>query len=295
MKVSGFTFVKNAVKYGYPVVESIRSILPMVDEMIVCLGDSEDGTNELIASIGSEKIILVHSTWDGSLREGGKVLAVETNKAMDATAPDSDWLFYIQADEVVHEQYHFTILKAMEKYKPDQRVEGLLFHYHHFYGSYKLIGDGRKWYSKEVRVIRNNKKIRSYRDAQGFRFNDNSKLHVKLIDAYIYHYGWVRNPITMLQKYKDFGQHWVPKNEHEKWAKELTAKKNEYDYSDIDSVTPFEGSHPEVMKELIRSEDWKVEMDVTTKKFKNTKHRLLYFLWRKFGWRPFEYRNFVKI
>jgi glycosyltransferase involved in cell wall biosynthesis len=295
MKVSGFTFVKNAVKYGYPVVESIRSVLPMVDEMIVCLGDSEDGTNELIASIGSEKIKLVHSVWDSGLREGGKVLAVETNKAMDATSAESDWLFYIQADEVVHEQYHITILKAMEKYKDDQRVEGLLFHYHHFYGSYNLIGDGRKWYSKEVRVIRNNKKIRSYRDAQGFRFEDNRKLNVKLIDAYIYHYGWVRNPITMLQKFKDFGQHWVPKNEHEKWAKELTAKKSEYDYADIDSVTPFKGSHPEVMKELVRSEDWKVEMDITSKKFKNTKHRLLYFLWRKFGWRPFEYRNFVKI
>ena len=104
MKVSGFTFVKNAIKYGYPVVESIRSVLPIVDEMIVCLGDSEDETDKLIESIGSEKIKIVRSVWDNNLREGGKVLAVETNKAMDATASDSDWLFYIQADEVLHEQ-----------------------------------------------------------------------------------------------------------------------------------------------------------------------------------------------
>ncbi|HNJ28712.1 MAG TPA: glycosyltransferase family 2 protein, partial [Ferruginibacter sp.] len=103
MKVSGFTFVRNAVKYGYPVVESISSLLPIVDEMVVCLGDSEDETNALIGSIGSEKIRTIHSVWDSSLREGGKVLAVETNKAMDATAADSDWLFYIQADEVLHE------------------------------------------------------------------------------------------------------------------------------------------------------------------------------------------------
>ncbi len=196
MKVSGFTFVKNAVKYGYPVVESIKSVLPIVDEMIVCLGDSEDETNKLIGSIDSDKIRIIHSVWNNSLREGGKVLAVETNKAMDATASDSDWLFYIQADEVLHEQYHPVVVSAMEKYKNDKRVEGLLFNYHHFYGSYKFIGDGRKWYSKEIRVIRNNKMIRSYRDAQGFR-RDNRKLHVKLIDAYIYHYGWVRNPIAM--------------------------------------------------------------------------------------------------
>src|SRR5689334_19364821 len=120
MKVSGFTFVKNAIKYGYPVVESITSILPVVDEMIVSLGDSEDDTNNLIASIGSPKIKMVHSVWDDSLREGGKVLAVETDKAIAATATDSDWLFYIQADEVVHEQYHKSIVEAMQKYKDDK-------------------------------------------------------------------------------------------------------------------------------------------------------------------------------
>jgi hypothetical protein len=60
MKVSGFTFVKNAVKYGYPVVESIKSILPIVDEFIVCLGDSEDNTTELIKGINSPKIKIIH-------------------------------------------------------------------------------------------------------------------------------------------------------------------------------------------------------------------------------------------
>ena len=178
MKISGFTFVKNAVKYGYPVVESIISILPIVDEMIVCLGDSEDETNKLIESIVSGKIKIIHSVWDNSLREGGKVLAVETDKAMDAVTADADWLFYIQADEVVHEQYHSTIVNAMKKHLDDKRVEGLLFNYHHFYGSYKYIGDGRKWYSKEIRVIRNNKDIRSYRDAQGFRWKHDRKLNV---------------------------------------------------------------------------------------------------------------------
>ena len=122
MKVSGFTFVKNAIKYGYPVTASIRSVLPLVDEMIVCLGDSEDDTTRLIESIGSDKIKIIHSVWDSSLREGGKVLAVETNKALDATTAESDWLFYIQADEVIHEQYYPVILNAMQKYKQDTRV-----------------------------------------------------------------------------------------------------------------------------------------------------------------------------
>jgi len=297
MKVSGFTFVKNAIKYGYPVVESILSILPVVDEMIVSLGDSEDDTNNLIASIGSPKIKMVHSVWDDSLREGGKVLAVETDKAIAATATDSDWLFYIQADEVVHEQYHKNIVDAMNKYKDDKRVEGLLFNYHHFYGSYKYIGDGRSWYSKEIRVIRNypqdavHRKIKSYRDAQGFRWDDNRKLNVKLIDAYIYHYGWVKNPLTMHQKTEGFGKLWAG----EDGKKAIEKKDVAFDYSQIDSVTVYKGTHPAVMKELVSKEDWNFEIDIKKKNFKNTKHRLLYFLWQKFGWRPFEYSNYKRI
>ena len=295
MKVSGFTFVKNAVKYGYPVIESVRSILPIVDEMILCLGDSEDETNKLIETIGSGKIKMLHSVWDNSLRQGGKVLAVETDKAMDATVTDADWLFYIQADEVVHEQYFGVIREAMEKYLNDKRVEGLLFNYHHFYGSYKYIGDGRRWYSKEIRVIRNNKNIRSYLDAQGFRWKDGRKLNVKLIDACIYHYGWVRNPVEMQKKYADFGKLWNAGAGYEEWAENLKKQHKEYDYSTIDSLTLFTGTHPGVMKELVNKENWKLEIDLKRKNFKNIKHRVLYFLWRKFGVRPFEYSNYKRI
>lgn len=294
MKVSGFTFVKNAIKYGYPVVESITSILPMVDEMVICLGDSEDDTNNLIASIGSDKIKIIHSVWDDSLREGGKALAVETDKAIAATAKDSDWLFYIQADEVVHEQYYKTIVAAMKEYKDDKKVEGFLFNYHHFYGSYKYIGDGRSWYSKEIRIIRNNKRIKSYRDAQGFRWDDNRKLNVKLINAYIYHYGWVRNPLTMYQKTEGFGKLWA--GDEGRKINGATAKRAvQFDYSNIDSVTLFNGTHPAVMKELVTKQDWNFDIDISKKNFKNTKHRLLYFLWQKFELRPFEYSNYNKI
>jgi glycosyltransferase involved in cell wall biosynthesis len=294
MKVSGFTFVKNAVKYGYPVVESIASLLPVVDEMLVCLGDSDDETSRLIESMQSTKIKIIRSVWDQSLRKGGKVLAVETNKALAATDSKSDWLFYIQADEVLHEKYHAGILNAMRQYKDDTRVEGLLFHFHHFYGSYNLIGDGRRWYSKEIRVIRNDKRIKSYRDAQGFRWEDNRKLNVKLIDAYMYHYGWVRNPIVMQRKTMDFGKLWTPAS-----ADEREGERNEevepFDYSNIDSVIAFNDNHPAVMKQRIEQADWDSKIEVNAKRFKNAKHSVLYFLWKAFGWRPFEYRNYRTI
>jgi len=169
MKVCGFTIIRNAVKYDYPVVEAITSILPVCDKFIVLVGNSDDNTLELIQSIDSEKIIIQHSTWDDSLREGGRVLAIETDKAKAFIPSDYNWAFYIQSDEVIHEKYHNAILQSMEKWKNDHNVDGLLFKYLHFYGSYDYVGTSRRWYRHEIRIIKNDPLIQSYRDAQGFR------------------------------------------------------------------------------------------------------------------------------
>jgi hypothetical protein len=148
MKVAGFTFIRNAVKYDYPIVEAITSILPICDEFIVALGSSEDDTEALIRSINSPKIKIIHTVWDDTLREGGQVLALETNKAMDAISADVDWCFYIQGDEVVHEKDLPAIKLAMEKNVTNTKIEGLLFKYVHFWGSYEYVGDAPSWYRR---------------------------------------------------------------------------------------------------------------------------------------------------
>jgi hypothetical protein len=81
----------------------------------------------LIQSIWSPKIRIIETVWDDSLREGGRVLAVETDKAFKAISPDSDWAFYIQGDEALHEKYLDVVKEAMIKYNNDPAVEGLLF------------------------------------------------------------------------------------------------------------------------------------------------------------------------
>ncbi|HEY1055593.1 MAG TPA: glycosyltransferase family 2 protein, partial [Emticicia sp.] len=136
MKVTGFTIVRNAIKYDYPAIEAITSVLPMCDEFVVAVGKSEDDTLALIQSIKSDKIRIIETIWDESLKTGGRVLAVETDKAIAAISPDTTWAFYIQCDEVVHEKYYDTIRQAMLKYEHDLKVEGLLFKYTHFYGSF---------------------------------------------------------------------------------------------------------------------------------------------------------------
>ena len=94
MKIAGFTIIRNAIKYDYPVVEAITSILILCDEFYVGVGKSDDDTRNLISSINSEKIKIIDTVWDDNLRQGGAVLAIETNKVFDAIPNDFDWCFY---------------------------------------------------------------------------------------------------------------------------------------------------------------------------------------------------------
>jgi hypothetical protein len=287
MKISGFIIIRNAVINDYPVIEAIRSILPVVDEMIVSVGESEDATLALIQSIDSDKIRIVHSTWDPALRKGGEVLAVETNKAFQHVSPDADWAFYIQADEVVHEKYYPVILEAAKKYKDQPDVEGLLFNYTHFYGTYNYVGDSRRWYDHEIRIIRNDKSIYSYKDAQGFR-KEGRKLLVKPIDAHIYHYGWVKSPKQMHQKQKNIGKYW---RSDEEWEQFLSSS-DFWDFNnEFDSLAKFTGTHPAVMQERINKQNWNIELDVNKKRF-SFKERLLYLIEKATGKRLFSYRNY---
>jgi glycosyltransferase involved in cell wall biosynthesis len=287
LKVSGFTFVRNAVKFDYPVVESIHSILPLCDEVIVSIGQSEDNTEELIRSIASDKIKIFPSVWDDSLKQGGKVLAVETNKALDRVSKTADWCFYLQADEIIHERYHEPIREAMTSFREDPRVEGLLFKYLHFYGSYDYVGDSRTWYSHEIRVIRNDSRIRSYRDAQGFR-KDGRKLQVMPVNAYVYHYGWVRHPQTQFQKHLLFEKLYQKNTHSEMQARESASM---IDYSAIDSLERFTGTHPLVMQPRIRKINWQFDHDISRKNF-SFKDKLLYWIEKKTGKRLFEYQNY---
>jgi hypothetical protein len=289
MKVCGFSFVRNALNFGYPVVESIKSILPICDEFIISIGNSDDGTENLIKSINSPKLKIIYSVWDDSLRKDGQVLAIETNKAFNAISNDFDWAFYIQADEVVHEKYLDSIYSSMSRWEKNIKVEGLLFKYIHFYGSFDYIGDSRKWYRNEIRIIKNDKNIRSYKDAQGFRKNNN-KLNVKPVDAYVYHYGWVKHPLLMKNKEKYFHKLW-----HEnKWLEQNVKNEDLFDYSNVDSIKKYTGTHPEVMNEYIKKMNWDIELDTNKKNF-DFKNRLLYKFEKTTGIRLFEYKNYKVI
>jgi hypothetical protein len=288
MKVAGFTFIRNAVKNDYPVVEAITSILSLCDEFVVALGNSDDSTEEMIRGINSPKIKIVHTIWDESLRAGGSVFAAETDKAFAAISPDADWAFYIQGDEVVHEKYLPVIKQEMEANLSSSAVEGLLFKYLHFYGSYDYYAHSRRWYRREIRILRNNKNIHAYRDAQGFRWA-NRKINVKLIDAYIYHYGWVKPPKGLESKLRNFNQFY----HDDSWMAENLPETFEFDFKNADRLLNFADTHPAVMHRRIKAQNWKLEVDTEQlKKKMDFRRRTLQKIEDWTGWRVSEYRNY---
>ena len=288
MKVTGFSFIRNAVNNDYPVVQAILSILPICDEFVIAVGDCTDNTLELIEGIASPKIKIIHTVWDESIREGGRTFAQETDKAYAAISPDTDWAFYIQGDECIHEKYLPVIKKAMEENLDDPKVEGLLLKYLHFYGSYDFTASSRRWYRNEIRILKFNPQVHSYRDAQGFRKNGR-KIRVKPVDAYVYHYGWVKPPSGLGNKMQSFNKFY----HDDQWILSNYPEEANFDYGNADRLLHFKDTHPAVMQKRIEVVNWKFNLDPTLlPKKMSFRRRFLQKLEDLTGWRLGEYKNY---
>jgi glycosyltransferase involved in cell wall biosynthesis len=256
MKISGCTIASKLKTFDYPIVESIKSILPVCDEYIVNIDTgSDDGTRELIESINSPKIKIIANEWDKNFREGGKIYSYQTNIALKEC--QGDWIVYLQADEVIHEKDLELLKKCLEDDLKNYEIEGFEFNVLHFYGRYDVIQDNyRKWYTKATRVIRNKANIFSWGDALDFRVKEEfqeRKLKVKKIPVTIYHYGWCRDPQKMVLKMKTHDKFY----HNDDWI-EIRYKNINIDniYSDIGNLAYFKGEHPKVMLERVKNQNW---------------------------------------
>lgn len=286
MKVVGFSFIRNAEKYNYPVVEAIQSILPLCNEVVVAVGQSEDNTRDLIAAI-DPRIRIIDTVWDENIKTGGRVLAVETDKAFRAIDETADWCIYIQGDEVLHEDGYDHLRKAMETWKDDEHVDGLLLNYRHFYGAYDWVGSEGKWYRHEIRVIKNNKSIYSYRDAQGFRKGENKKLRVKPVDAFIHHYGWVQEPKVL--KVKCIAKDRIMYNME--GDEENVVVPEDFSFTLVNALEKFKGTHPKVMQSRVERQYWQFRYDPSRNRLA-LKDQLKNFIEKLTGKRPFDYKNY---
>jgi glycosyltransferase involved in cell wall biosynthesis len=281
--ISGFTIVRNAIKLDFPVEASIRSILPVCDEVVVNVGRSEDDTLELIRAIGDPKIRIVETEWDMTRRN--TVLGHETLRAMRACA--HPWGIYIQADEVLHERGAERLLEAIRRHDGDPRVEGLLVRYLHFYGGFDTVATHRRWYRREVRAVRLDPAldIRPYQGAQGFRVGpEHRKIRARLTDAEMFHYGWAR-PAQALKEKRELGKTMYP------W-RDASERLPLLEW--IPGMQPFRGAHPAPAREWIEARRDDPERLIAPRRFRwrFLRYYISGFIERLTGVRVFEFRNY---
>jgi hypothetical protein len=286
MRISGFTIVRNADLLDFPVEASLRSILPICDELVVNVGVSEDRTLERVRSIGDPRIRILESTWD--FGRGEAVLREETARAMRACR--APWGLYIQADEVLHEQSLPLLDQAVAAADREPRVEGLVVRYHHIFGDPATEAINRRWYRREVRVVRLGAEydVRPYRDAQGFRVGPAMRrVRARLTGAEMFHYGWLRSAAALRARgavdRSLYPGRWVPPVEQAavlRW---------------FPGLAPFRGTHPAVAREWVAARAHDPER-IVTPPFFAAEHLRFYasdLIERLTGRRPFEFRNYT--
>jgi len=274
MKISAFTFIKNGQILGYPFLQSIRSILPIVDEFVVNVGESEDDTLRMIKLIGDKKVRIIESKWNDEMHHQGYVYGQQ--KMIAQFNCTGDWAFYVEGDEVYHEKDLEQIRKLMETHLNDSNVEALVFNFIHFYGNANSILDSPGWYRSEARIIKNS--IRSYAPDGLFWLvlGSNKKgRYPRAIHTGIncYHYGWVRSEEEMNLKSAKVQKYWGRSH-------------HSIDYSKMDQtiIKYFKGSHPQIIKEWLPKEQglYKADLDYKLTK-KQKKHRIMIRLENFFG------------
>jgi glycosyltransferase involved in cell wall biosynthesis len=289
MIITAYTYVRNGLKMGYPILESIRSILSLVDEYVVVLGDSGDGSKEAITSLGSDKIKIVDTQWDMTLKKKGKLFALQSNIGLDQMR--GDWVIHLQADEVIHEQDLDTLKNAILKYNDDPEVEALLFPFLNFRGDYQHIHTGRKAHRFEIRAFKDSQGFRKYTSVSGYEAGEKgAKLKVAKIDVPIYHYNYVRPPGLMKEKAKVF----LSQYKDDAALEQIFSNMNEFDYNDVDKLEAFKGTHPLVMQEAIGRQNWVFVYD-PTKHNTSIRHRVLNKIEEWTGYRIGEYKNYKRV
>ena len=298
MKISGFSYIRNGFKYQYPFLESIKSILPICDEFVIAVGKSEDGSELALLELQKQepKLKIIHTVWDEQLRQSGKIFAQQANIALKECT--GDWLFHIQADELIHEEDIFKIKANLEQVNKDQSINGILFNFLHFHCNYFHLDASRWRHPKEIRIVRNKQNIFSYKDSQGFRQypswqsyeqgHKGLKIKVKHFEISVFHYSYVRSAAAMQTKAQYFETFW-----HEQAAlqQKYAAAKPEFDYYQIDKVKKWEGSHPALIQHLVATENTEFDAKKISG-IKGFKLKFIYWLESLIGWRIGEYKNY---
>lgn len=241
ISISGFTFIRNGVDLGFPFEASIHSLLPLVDEFVIAVGQSTDATLARVQALQAQnpKIRIIQTIWNERMADRGFVYAQQ--KMIAQYACTGDWAFYLEGDEVVHENDLPAIRQSLAQHHGNPNVEALVFDYNHFYGSPDWVSVSPGWYRRECRLIRNT--VRSYApDGQYWLITTQHKRgrnpRAALAQAHIYHYGWIRRNEDMQKKLDQVSKYWAGSS----------TQQVRYSQFDARALKPFTGTHPQAVQ-----------------------------------------------
>ena len=240
MKISACSFVNNGNRLGYPFIESIRSALELVDECVIAVGPSDDGTREAIEEIDDTRVRIIDTTWAPDA-PSGFVYSQQTMLALYNCT--GKWVLSLQSDEAIHEKDCGSIRNLVTAAHAQSNVDGIALKYHHFYGRPGLVATGPRWYRAEARLVRmTGRRMIVPSDAQylakiaGRRRL--SYLRAVRSEAYIYHYGWVRSRDAHIKKVSTVSRFW----------QQQPSVAQPYEQVDPRTLAPFDGTHPAAME-----------------------------------------------
>ena len=207
MSVALLYRASNLIAMDYPFEASLASGLAFADEACIVAGRSQDGTDDLLyglqAQYGASRVKIKHEAivFDQGWQERW------WRSASDMTG--ADWLMYIDADEVLHENDAGVIAELL-KY---EQIKAINFPVTHFYGSDNwFVTPSAKWLTRNTRIGRRSSgyEMRNMTNPDGsgcachmvIRPNGNGSVEnahtydgpgVYRTSIVLLHYGWVRN------------------------------------------------------------------------------------------------------
>lgn len=236
----------------YLIVQSVSSLLPICDEVVICDCDSDDGTKQIINDWATQepKIKVVDYLWtDPKGDPGWYVTWVNYAKSNLSTSH----CILLDADELLHEDSQREVLDAAR----DKKV--LICNRHNFWkDAQHLIPDGQCCSREVIRVGPTKMFMPSdYPDPRCQEAMDEAvKSNVQL-----FHYGFLRERKAFFRKARAVQKIWA--DDYDKRLE--AAEKGEGNWMDHDGVVPwkdkldkFKGTHPEIIKPWLRQRGYEI-------------------------------------
>lgn len=199
MKITGTMVLRNAVKLGYPFELAIRSLRPLCDEVIILVDPtSEDDTLDRVIDLLPD--IIVQSSWDMSNHRGHTNCEISVQTEHVCAEATGDWIFSLQADEVLHEEEAATLRAAASAAEADG-VSALEIMRLYFYGSLRQYRTD--WTIPMVRFFKRGAWKPDVDGAMRFDPCTPRERKKSLSTAKIYHYSRVGDPQAIAERVRN--------------------------------------------------------------------------------------------